>query len=69
MHILHIPLNTKSMGEMNTESYGQGLPQTVVYMSKLGWDRQTMGRKGEVSREWRGCPEGYSSSEESLSKL
>lgn len=54
MHILHIPLNTKSLGEMDTciqRATAEGLSQTVVYMSKLGRDGQTYnGKKREVSR-------------------
>lgn len=48
MHILHIPLNTKSMGEMNTciqRATAEGWTHTVVYMSKAGTGWQTYNGK------------------------
>ena len=46
----------------------EGRTQTGLYEAGTGWANiQWEGKVGEVSRE--GCPEGYSSSEESRSKL
>lgn len=70
MHVTY-SLKHKKHGEMNTctqRAMVDRLTQTVVYMCKLGHDVQTYNGKKRGGKR-RGCPEGYSSSEESLSKL
>lgn len=56
---------------LHTESYHRGFnPDGGVYeQAGTGWTNIQWEGMGEVSRGWRGCPERYSSSEESLSKL